>query len=139
MFEESRSFAVRTGTSPDPAGGAAERSHAAQPIRSEPALKAVEWNDLIARLEAARELRLALRYEARHPIEDTRASFSDAAAHYFRALDGYEQTINPDDLNRHNGSAPIVSGDNSSAAADTTAPRRQTSLPRARDDAKEEQ
>lgn len=101
--------------------------------RRETALKAIEWCDLAARLEAARDLRLALRQEARRHIEDTSASFSDAAAQYFRTLEQSKQPVNLAALGEHKGSAPIVPDDHSDAA---TRPLR---AGLARNDAKDEQ
>lgn len=66
--------------------------------RAGDALRALEWSELTARLNAARDLRLLLRTEAGAPIEAVAASFGDAAASYFALLDESEQRINPDAL-----------------------------------------
>ncbi len=68
--------------------------------RAGDALRAVEWSELTARLNAARDLRLLLRHESQAPIEAVAASFGDAAASYFALLDDSEPTVNPDALGR---------------------------------------
>lgn len=123
MFEESRSFEARN------------RAGRPAPVRrSEPALKAIAWSDLAARLAAARELREALRHDARGHIEDTAASFSDAAAKYFRELEVSPPDVNLTALGEHKGSAPIFPERKSDAAASNGA---NATLPR--DDARDEQ
>ncbi|WP_143704499.1 hypothetical protein [Porphyrobacter sp. TH134] len=62
--------------------------------RAGDALRAVEWSELTARLNAARDLRLLLRTESQAPIEAVAASFGDAAASYFALLDDSEPGIN---------------------------------------------
>ncbi len=62
------------------------------------ALRAVEWGELTARLNAARDLRLLLRTESQAPIESAAASFGDAAASYFALLDHDEPAVNRDAL-----------------------------------------
>ncbi|MEM9501124.1 MAG: hypothetical protein AAF941_04695 [Pseudomonadota bacterium] len=59
------------------------------------AVRAVEWNELTARLNAARDLRRVLRRDARINIEGTAASFGDAAATYFQSLEQGERPVNP--------------------------------------------
>lgn len=66
--------------------------------RAGDALRAVEWGEITARLNAARDLRLLLRNESRSPIELAAASFGDAAASYFALIDESEPGINPDTL-----------------------------------------
>ncbi len=119
--------------SPQPAARGQGEVRAAGLRRGETALKAIEWCDLSARLEAARDLRLALRHETRRHIEDTAASFSDAAAQYFRTLEQSKQPVNLAALEEHKGSTPIVPKDGS----DTAAQALHAGL--ARDDAKDEQ
>jgi hypothetical protein len=63
--------------------------------RAGDALRAVEWSEITARLNAARDLRLLLRNESQAPIEAIAASFGDAAASYFALLDGSEPDVNP--------------------------------------------
>lgn len=67
--------------------------------RSGGALRAVEWSEITARLNAARDLRMLLRHESQAPIESVTASFGDAAASYFALLDNDEEShVNPDVL-----------------------------------------
>lgn len=110
MFEESRSFHPhRFGSA---SAGDRGRPHTADPLparRGETALKAIAWSDLTARLDAARELRDALRHESQRGIADAGASFSDAAAHYFRTLSEGEPVVNLAALGEPKGSAPILS------------------------------
>jgi len=113
MFEKSTSF---KGVSPGPASGSEGDVRTAGLRARETALKAIEWCDLSARLEAARDLRLALRHEARRHIEDTAASFSDAAAQYFRTLEQSKRPVNLAVLDEHKGYPSIVPGAEGSAA-----------------------
>jgi hypothetical protein len=62
------------------------------------ALRAVEWSELTARLNAARDLRLLLRTESQAPIGAVAASFGDAAASYFALLDDSQRDVNHDAL-----------------------------------------
>jgi hypothetical protein len=62
------------------------------------ALRALEWGEITARLNAARDLRLLMRHEARPPIEAVAASFGDAAASYFALLDHGQPDVNLDAL-----------------------------------------
>ena len=62
--------------------------------RASEALRAVEWREITARLNAARDLRLLLRHAAQAPIEVAAASFGDAAASYFALLDDDEPGVN---------------------------------------------
>lgn len=79
-------------------GGGAERFATRQARRNGEALRAMEWSELTARLNAARDLRLLLRAENQAPIEMVAASFGDAAASYFALLEDSEPPINPDAL-----------------------------------------
>jgi hypothetical protein len=76
----------------------AERPESPRQRRLGDALRAVEWSELTARLNAARDLRLLLRTELQAPIESVAASFGDAAASYFALLDDDEPGVNRDDL-----------------------------------------
>lgn len=105
MFEESRLFRGLPSAAPH---DVPDPLHAAGLRRAETALKAIAWSDLTARLEAARDLRVALRQEARRSISDTAASFSDAAAKYFRALEDGEPLINLGSLEQHKGCTNIL-------------------------------
>ncbi len=79
-------------------GGGAERFGLRQVRRNGEALRAVEWSELTARLNAARDLRLLLRTESAAPIGAVAASFGDAAASYFALIEDSEPHINPDAL-----------------------------------------
>jgi len=79
-------------------GGGAERFAPRQTRRTGEALRAMEWSELTARLNAARDLRLLLRTENQAQIEAAAASFGDAAASYFALLEDSEPPVNPDAL-----------------------------------------
>jgi hypothetical protein len=72
--------------------------------RAGDALRAVEWSEITARLNAARDLRLLLRHESQAPIETVAASFGDAAASYFALLDDSEPAVNHDALGQSKAS-----------------------------------
>jgi len=92
-------------------GGGAERFATRQPRRNGEALRAMEWSELTARLNAARDLRLLLRTENQAPIEAAAASFGDAAASYFALLEDSEPPINPDALGESNRPGAMVEAD----------------------------
>ncbi len=79
-------------------GGGAERFAPRAQRRGGEALRAMEWSELTARLNAARDLRLLLRTESQAPISSVAASFGDAAASYFALLDESEPDVNLDAL-----------------------------------------
>ncbi len=80
--------------------------------RAGDALRSLEWSELTARLNAARDLRLLLRHESQGAIEAVAASFGDAAASYFALLDDGEPNVNPDALGRLNlPGAKVVASD----------------------------
>lgn len=81
------------------------------------ALRAVDWGELTARLNAARDLRLVLRQDIGHAIEDNAASFSDAAAKYFRSLGDCERPVNLDDLGASKTLRSMVATDDGTQAA----------------------
>jgi len=62
------------------------------------ALRAIEWHELAARLNAARELRRELREEAILCAGTSDATFGDAAASLFQSLGNSERPVNPDAL-----------------------------------------
>ena len=66
-------------------------------------MRAVEWSEITARLNAARDLRLLMRSESQTPIELAAASFGDAAASYFALIDEDEPDINRDALGQSKG------------------------------------
>jgi hypothetical protein len=102
MFEKANP--ISASTAPHARGlrhasaGPAERFESRGPRRAGDALRAVEWSEITARLNAARDLRLLLRNESQAPIEMVAASFGDAAASYFALLDDSEPRVNPDAL-----------------------------------------
>ena len=59
------------------------------------ALRAMEWGELTARLNAARDLRRVLRRDSRMNIDVAASSFGDAAATYFRSIGDSERLVNP--------------------------------------------
>jgi hypothetical protein len=82
-------------------GGAApdgERFESPPARRAGDALRAVEWSEITARLNAARDLRLLLRSESYGRIDVSAASFGDAAASYFAMIEDNEPAINLDAL-----------------------------------------
>ena len=108
MFEKTRSFNVQR-SAKSGASAAPERTRTRNTTtpggtapsakrRAGDALRAVEWSELTARLNAARDLRLLLRTESQAPIESVAASFGDAAASYFALLGDDEHGVNPDAL-----------------------------------------
>ena len=62
------------------------------------ALRAIDWRELTARLNAARELRRELREEAILCAGASGATFGDAAARFFNTLGDGERPVNPDAL-----------------------------------------
>lgn len=71
------------------------------------ALRALEWNELTARLNAARDLRLLMRRDSRLNVQGVASSFGDAAASYFQTLEEDEHVVNPDALERCKASSCI--------------------------------
>lgn len=130
LLPEDRLRARRSG--PVMPGG---RSDSPEQRRAGGALRAVEWSEITARLNAARDLRLLLRKESHAPIEAVAASFGDAAASYFALLDDSERDVNPDALGEPKalGATTVIS--------DANRPGRAADYPSgaARDDAKEVQ
>ena len=104
MFEKPKSLQAPRGAIRTSGGafGAEERFAGRAPRRGGDALRAVEWGEITARLNAARDLRLLLRTESVAPIEAVAASFGDAAASYFALLEdgesGSEAGVNRDAL-----------------------------------------
>lgn len=71
---------------------------ARQADRSGDALRAIEWSELAARLNAARELRRELRDEAILCAGASGATFGDAAANLFTTPGYGERPVNPEAL-----------------------------------------
>ena len=88
--------------------------------RAHEALRAVEWSEITARLNAARDLRLLMRTESQANIELVAASFGDAAASYFALLDDGERDVNPDALGQPKVLGGMLAGDKATPAADQT-------------------
>lgn len=109
MFEKAKPQPAPHGASGAPPGNDAR--FASSPGRAGNALRAVEWSELTARLNAARDLRLLLRTESHAPIEAVAASFGDAAASYFALLDHDEPGVNRDTLGQLNDTGAIVRAD----------------------------
>ncbi len=61
-------------------------------------MRAIEWSELTARLNAARELRRELREEAILCAGASGATFGDAAASLFNTLGDGQRHVNPDGL-----------------------------------------
>ncbi|MFU7527178.1 hypothetical protein [Qipengyuania sp. ASV99] len=72
----------------------------------EDALRCIDWREVTARLNAARDLRRVLRDDARG--NGNVESFSEAAARYFRTRDCNEPDVNPDALEHGKGSPCII-------------------------------
>ena len=101
------------------APGASEERFAQRPARrAGEALRALEWSDRTARLNAARDLRLLLRTESHAPIEQTAASFGDAAASYFALLDDSEPGVNLDALGQSKALGAKVGADEANRPGD---------------------
>jgi hypothetical protein len=83
---------------------AGERFESRASRRAGDALRAVEWSEITARLNAARDLRLLLRSESKELIVAVGASFGDAAARYFAMIDENEPVVNHDALDCSNAS-----------------------------------
>jgi hypothetical protein len=105
MFEKAKPFPARADASSSgyAADGGAERFGPRTARRAGDALRALEWSELTARLNAARDLRMLLRTESQGAIEAVAASFGDAAASYFALLDDGEPEINLDALGQSKG------------------------------------
>lgn len=82
----------------------------------------MEWSEITARLNAARDFRQLLRHESQGNIEAVAASFGDAAARYFALLADGERDVNPDALGASKAFSGIVSaGDASRTDVDAQA------------------
>jgi len=80
---------------------------AQSPRFSDPdALRSIDWCEVTARLNAARDLRRFLHDDAKG--NGNAESFSEAAARYFRTRDGNEPDVNPDALERGKGSPRMI-------------------------------
>ena len=135
MFEKAQPFDARSGALSGgrpveergrvraTASGAGEERFAQRPARrAGEALRALEWSELTARLNAARDLRLLLRTESHAPIEQAAASFGDAAASYFALLDDSEPGVNLDALGQSKALGAKVGSDEANRPGDVTGP-----------------
>lgn len=114
-------------------GGGAERFAPRQARRNGEALRAMEWSELTARLNAARDLRMLLRSENQAPIEAAAASFGDAAASYFALLDESEPDVNPDALGQSKYPGATVEAAQANRPANANGPRSDAPRGAARD------
>ncbi len=113
----------------------ADQRFAPRPVRRPgEALRAFEWSELTARLNAARDLRLLLRIENQAPIEAFAASFGDAAASYFALLDDDQPDVNPDALGQLKGQGAMVETSDANRPDSATGPRSDPRRDAARDD-----
>lgn len=101
--------------------------------RAGEALRAMEWSELTARLNAARDLRLLLRIENQAPIEAVAASFGDAAASYFALLDDSEPDVNPDALGQSKDQGAMLGHSDANRPDVATGPRSDAPRGAARD------
>lgn len=131
MFEKANPLAAfRAAASgaqaPDPSSRArrplpsqqTDRSDARSVRRVGEALRALEWGEITARLNAARDLRLLMRHEARAPIEAVAASFGDAAASYFALIDDGQPDVNLDALGQSKAFDATQGNDEPTRSAD---------------------
>ncbi|MEE4153382.1 MAG: hypothetical protein V2I27_04420 [Erythrobacter sp.] len=122
MFEENKPFdrmmersaargRAKAGSHRDPLVGAMDEAPetSAIALRSGEAMRAIEWHELTARLNAARDLRRELRSESILCAGSSGASFGDAAERYFRSIGDDEPPVNLDALEGSKGSGGIVS------------------------------
>jgi hypothetical protein len=106
-----------------PAEGDVSRSTGPAKRLAGDALRALEWSELTARLNAARDLRLLLRSESQAPIEAVAASFGDAAASYFALLDDSEPPVNPDALGQSKVSGVTIGRNDATRPGEAGGPR----------------
>lgn len=78
-------------------------------IRPAESLRQFEWNELTARLNAARDLRMVLRNDS-DLSEENNAGLADAATRYFRTKDDGKRAVNPVALWGSKASYGISSG-----------------------------
>lgn len=79
------------------------------------ALRLIDWGELTARLNAARDLRRVLQRDAVLNIEANGSSFADVAASYFRTKDSFDHEkdrgkpdVNPVALEHRKGSPGMI-------------------------------
>jgi len=71
-------------------------------------LRMIEWSELTARLNAARDLRLVLRQDAGSKAGGDSGSLADVAASYFRTKNHEEPDVNPVALEHFKGSPGMI-------------------------------
>ena len=120
MFEKAKPLHAAKGSAGGAPGAAGTdvRFAAGSARRAGDALRALEWSELTARLNAARDLRMLLRSESQAPIEAVAASFGDAAASYFALLDDDEPAVNRDGLGQRNAPGAKVLRDDPNRPGD---------------------
>ena len=143
MFEKAKPFNASHGVPADGQRpeerarlhfGAGEERVAGRPARrAGDALRAMEWSELTARLNAARDLRLLLRTESQAPIESAAASFGDAAASYFALLDDGQPAVNRDPLGQSKALDARIAADDANRPGEATGPRSDASRGDAKD------
>ncbi|AWW73130.1 hypothetical protein CD351_01680 [Erythrobacter sp. KY5] len=84
------------------------RGQAGESALGTDALRVLDWNELTARLNAARDVRHVLRRDASRSIEASANCFADAAARYFRTKEEGERDVNHVALEQSKGSPGIV-------------------------------
>lgn len=104
------------------AAAAGERVAGRSGRRGGEAMRALEWSELTARLNAARDLRLLLRVESQAPIEAAAASFGDAAASYFALLEDSEPDVNPNALGQWKGPGAMIEASDANGPDHATGP-----------------
>lgn len=80
-------------------------------VGDDDALRTLDWGELLARLEAARDLRQALNHDAGRSLGQTASDFAAAAAQYFRTRQDCEADVNPVALGQFKGSTGMVPED----------------------------
>ncbi len=125
MFEKATSIApqmIRNSAADNLMIGSARGDYESALRKGGDALRAMDWNELTTRLNAARELRLLLKNDHQKPIGSGAASFGDAAARYFHDEpttdhNDYERRVNLDALEPRKASRSIASFSQSNAAS----------------------
>lgn len=84
--------------------------------RAGDALRAIGWSELAARINAARDLRAVMRRDKTAHGSVSVASFGDAAASYFAAINEGERPVNPIALEGRKASVVIGSQPHDDAA-----------------------
>ena len=80
----------------------------AHDVSEEAQLRPIDWNELTARLNAARDLRRVLQRD----VSSNGSEFADAAARFLNARDGQETDVNLVALEHAKGSPGMISGPN---------------------------